>query len=98
MSEIRESFKRDLAEVSWKELRVHLQRDALILVAADLELIEAAVAVADDDKDRVTEWIGASRIGKPTADQLRLWESEPEQSFRMLIVQPFILIQDIVHA
>ena len=98
MSEMRESFKRDLAEVSWKELRVHLLRDALILVAAGLELIEAAVAVADDDKDRVADWIATGRIGKPTADQLKLWESEPEKLFRMLIVQPFILIQDVVHA
>lgn len=50
MSEIRKSLKRDLAEVCWRELRVHLQRDAIIVVDDALDLIETAIAVADDDK------------------------------------------------
>lgn len=94
MSEIRESFKRDLAEVSWRELRVHLQRDGVILVSRDLDLIETAVAVADDDAGKVETWIAADQIGKPGKEQLDAWEKEQDKAFRMLIVQPFILIQD----
>ena len=37
MTNLLDNFKHDLAEVSWRELRIHLQRDALILVAAELE-------------------------------------------------------------
>ena len=98
MSGMVESFKRDLAEVNYRELKIHLQRDAIIVVAADLDLIEAAVAVADDDKTQVEAWIGANRLAKPTEDQLKMWEEKPDNLFKMLIVQPFILVQDIHNA
>ncbi|MFK5927478.1 MAG: DUF2288 domain-containing protein [Desulfuromusa sp.] len=95
MSRMVESFKRDLAEVNWRELRIHLQRDALIVVATELDLVEVGVAVADDDKVQVETWIAAEQLGKPTEKQLESWEQEPDTLFRMLIVQPFILVQGI---
>ena len=98
MSGMVESFKRDLAEVSWRELKIHLQRDAIIIVAAELDLIEVGVAVADDDKVLVETWVTASQLVKPSEKQLKSWEQEPDQRFQMLIVQPFILIQDICDA
>lgn len=98
MSEKVQSFKRDLAEVCWRELKIHLQRDAIITVSVDLDIIDVAVAVADDNKGVVGEWISDHKLGKPTEDQLKSWEKTPEKSFRMLIVQPFILIQDVLDA
>lgn len=93
MSEMVESFKRDQAEVSWRELKIHLQRDSIIVVAEELDLIAVAVAVADDDKTLVEAWIGEKQLGKPTEEQLKSWEEESDNRFKMLIVQPFILIQ-----
>ena len=93
MSEMVESFKRDQAEVSWRELKIHLQRDSIIVVAEELDLIAVAVAVADDDKTLVEAWIGEEQLGKPTEEQLKSWEEESDNRFKMLIVQPFILIQ-----
>ncbi len=98
MSEKVESFKRDLAEVHWRELKIHLQRDAIITVAQALDIIDVAVAVADDDKEIVEGWIGSEQLGKPTEEQLKTWEKTQEKPFRMLIVQPFILIQEVVDA
>lgn len=98
MSQIIESFQRDLAEVSWRELRVHQQRDAIIMIAGELDLIEAAVAVADDEKDKVEQWVAAGLVGKPDKEQVEAWESDLDRPFRMLIVQPFILIQSVYSA
>ncbi|SDZ81947.1 hypothetical protein SAMN05660420_00467 [Desulfuromusa kysingii] len=94
MSEIAESFKRDLAAVNWRELRIHLQRDAIIVVAEGLDLVTVGVAVAEDNKGLVEGWIAAHQLGKPNEPQLQSWEQEPDRRFKMLIVQPFILIQD----
>jgi hypothetical protein len=98
MSEMVESFKRDLAEVSWRELKIHLKRDAIIIVDVDLNLIDVAVAVANDDKPLVETWIGEKQLGKPTEDHLRNWEKKSDNRFKMLIVQPFILVQNICDA
>lgn len=98
MSGMVESFKRDLAEVNWRELKIHLQRDAIIIVSAELDLVEVGVAVAEDDKIAVEAWIAADQLGKPTEKQLECWEQEEDKLFRMLIVQPFILVQDVYDA
>ncbi|WP_321366144.1 DUF2288 domain-containing protein [uncultured Desulfuromusa sp.] len=98
MSGMAESLRRDLADVNWRELRIHLQRDAIIVVADELDLIAVGVAVAEDDKKSVESWIAANQLGKPNEQQLESWEQEPDKSFQMLIVQPFILIQSVSHA
>ncbi len=95
MSGMVESFKRDLARANWRELKIHLQRDAIIVVSSELDLIEVGVAVAEDDKASVETWIAANQLEKPTEKQLESWEQEPDNIFQMLIVQPFILIQGI---
>lgn len=98
MSEIIERFKQDLAVVPWKDLRIHLQRDAIIIVADELELVSVAVAVSADDKAKVEGWIAGGQLVKPTAEQIESWETELEKPFRLLIVQPFILVQMVEHA
>ena len=95
MSKIRDSFQQDLAAVAWRELRIHLQRDAIIVVGPSLDLIDTAVAVADDDTNRVQEWMTDGLIGKPEKEQLEVWEADLDRSFQMLIVQPYILIQSV---
>ena len=98
MSEIIENFQQNLAEVDWRDLRIHMQRDAIILVDAALDLIDTAVAVATDDKDRVDGWIAAGQLVKPTAEQVAAWEVTLDKPFHMLIVQPFILAQMVGNA
>jgi hypothetical protein len=89
-----EKFARDLAVVQWRELRIHMRRDALVNVAAELDLVAVACAVAADEVDRVQAWIAGGQLGKPTGDCLARWETTLDKPFRMLIVQPYILIQD----
>ena len=98
MSEMVKSFERDLAEVAWRELKIHLQRDAIITVAEKLDIIAVSVAIAEDDGGKVEGWITAEQLGKPTEEQLKNWEQNQDKKFRMLIVQPYILIQEVFNA
>ena len=98
MSNVREQFKQDLAEVPWKDLRIHLQRDSIVLVSDRLVLIDVAVAVAEDNKSQVEGWIATGALSKPTAEQIAAWETQLDKPFQMLIVQPFILLQATLHA
>ncbi len=98
MSKMVESFKRDIGEITWRELKIHLQRDSIITVATDIDLIAVAVAVADDDSPAVEGWVEAGKIGKPTEMELKSWEKNQKKGFLMLIVQPYILIQEVADA
>ena len=91
MSHVRERLEQDLAKVDWPWLRPHARRDALILVADDLDLVGVGASVAEDDRVRVSAWIGEGRLRKPTPEQVRSWEERPETAFHVLIVQPYVL-------
>ena len=98
MSEVRERFEKDVAEVDWRSLRIHTQRDAVILVDAQLDLVEVAWKVAGDAAEEVGGWIEKELLRKPTAEQLASWETQLDKSFRMLIAAPYILLQEVAHA
>ncbi len=95
MATVKEGFERDLAQVHWRELRIHLRRDALVTVAGELDVVTVATTVASDDAAQVEAWIGAGQLSKPSAADLEAWETSPDKPFLMLIVQPYILIQTV---
>lgn len=96
MSEtLRNKLAEEIGEVTWHWLRPHQQREALILVAGELDLATVGVAVATDDAATVRVWLDAGRLARPDADQLAFWEADPTRSLRMLIVQPFVLVQEL---
>lgn len=82
----------DTAEWGW--LRAHLERDGLIVIAADMDLAEAGWRIANDDTPVVSSWIDSGKIGKPSAVQIAEWDEDKGKHFQMLIVSPYILIQD----
>jgi hypothetical protein len=82
----------DMAEWGW--LRAHLERDGLILVAADLDLAEAGWRIASDDTAAISGWIESGKIGKPSAAQVAAWDADKGKQFQMLIISPYILMQD----
>ncbi|MBE9061801.1 DUF2288 domain-containing protein [cf. Phormidesmis sp. LEGE 11477] len=81
-----------MGPVSWELLKPHVQRDAVIVVNSQLDLVEVGAAIAANQTQIVERWINEQLIQKPTADQLVIWNSE-NKSFTSLIVQPYVLIK-----
>jgi hypothetical protein len=91
---IRAELERSLGPAEWSLLRQHLARDVLITVSTSIDLIEAALAVALNQKERIQSWIEEGKIGKPDLASIQLWEKDPSRSFLCVVVQPFVLIQN----
>ncbi len=81
-------------EAEWSWLRAHLERGALVLIDDSIDLAEAALKVAHDDTDVIQEWINRGKIGKPSGSQIRHWDDQGQKKFSMLIVSPYVLIQE----
>ena len=92
--ELREKLEKELAEVTWRDVRVHVEKDAVILVDPQLNLVDVAVVVAGDDTDQVGAWIEEGRLAKPNKAQLGFLETHLEKPFRLLIARPFLLVQE----
>jgi hypothetical protein len=90
---MRERLAETLGDVFWTDLRAHAARDALIIVADELDLVDVGMAVASDDVATVDAWIREGKLSKPTAEDLARWPLDGAARFRSLIVQPFVLIR-----
>ena len=84
----------EIESVEWHWLRPHLERGALIVVAPALDLATTAARISADDTAQIGAWIATGQLAKPTREQIVDWDEDPTRTFRMLIVQPYVLIQE----
>jgi hypothetical protein len=90
---LEKELRASIGQVTWADLRRHLVRDGIIIVAPELALLEAAVKIAENDQSKVAEWIQDGLLTKPNASQLEHWEKNLDLPFLSVVVQPFVLIQ-----
>ena len=96
MAGLKERLEKDVADISWQDLQPHAKRDAVIVVTQELDLPEVAVAIAEDNTTSVQDWIAQQSIAKPSAEQLTDWNQTPQKQFTALIVQPFVVVKEVV--
>lgn len=93
---LRERLQEDLLDSTpWEALRLHVEKGTVLLVH-QLDLIDVAEAFALDDAATVGSWLESEQIQRPTPAQQASFQEE-QRTFRAVIVQPWVLIQAIVH-
>lgn len=95
MSDLRAELQKSLDEAEWSWLAPHAKRDSVIVVGPDLDLLDVGEAIAKDDVPHVRRWIEEALIQKPSMDQLSSWNAEQDKRFQALIVQPYVLVQEL---
>jgi hypothetical protein len=95
MSDLRAELTEGLDEAEWEWLIPHVQRDAVILVAPELNLLDVGEAIANDNTQSVQQWIDEQLITKPSVDQVGEWNGDRQKRFNTLIIQPYVLVQEI---
>ncbi|HZG39041.1 MAG TPA: DUF2288 domain-containing protein [Nodosilinea sp.] len=94
-----QDLKHELSEMvapaDWAWISPHANRGAVIVVDQRLDLVEVGVAIATDNTSAVNHWIAEALITKPSPLQLEVWDQTADKRFQSLIVQPFVLVQDV---
>jgi hypothetical protein len=94
MTPTRENLALSVDEAEWGWLRGHLERDGLVVVGPNLDLVEAGLKITLDDTAAIEGWIREQRLTKPTAEQVADWDRQRGKRFLILIVSPFVLIKE----
>jgi len=81
------------APISWAQIEPFFARGQVIHVGSRLDLVEVAVAVAEDDKSRVADWMASGDFGLLPTDIARHWSSDAADLWGV-VVTPWVLIQD----
>lgn len=81
----------------WEDLAPHQQRGGLLLVAPTLDLLDVAVAMATDDKQRITAWLASGALRRASEQDRARFETDAEEdtalSFQFVVVQPWVVAQ-----
>jgi hypothetical protein len=96
MQDLRDQLAESLDEAELDWLKPHIQRDVVVVVHPELDLLDVGVAIARDDVLSVQHWISEQLIHKPSPNQITDWNTDQTKRFQALIVQPYVLVQEAV--
>ena len=89
MSTLKEKI---LKNAPFDVLEPHMRRRSVFVVRL-LQLEDVGLAIADDDSEKVAEWMEDGSLARPTIDEVIRWDGSGTK-FTILVVQPFVLIQE----
>jgi len=92
---LREQLTENLDEAEWDWLTPHVEREVVIIVESQLDLLTVGEAIALDQANSVQHWISEQLIHKPSPEQVSEWNNQPKKRFQALIVQPFVLVKEL---
>ena len=95
MPDLREQLAENLDEARWEWLIPHHEREMLVVVNDQLDLLDVGEAIASDNSSSVQHWISEELIYKPSPEQVSVWNNNRAKRFNALIVQPFVLVQEL---
>jgi hypothetical protein len=95
MNDLRAELAESLDEAEWDWLEPHAKRDSVIVVSQALNLLDVGEAIANNNVTSVQHWIQEALIEKPSPTQLSDWNQNREKRFNALIVQPYVLVQEL---
>ena len=93
MSNLRADLAETIDVALWEWLSPHASRARVIVVGAKLDLVDAGIALTEDNTQAVQSWIADSWIRYPTAEELSAWNANKEKEFTSLVIPPFVLIK-----
>ena len=88
-----DKFKEEIGTVSWSWLRPHESRKILFQAAEGLDLVEVAIAVAEDQIVKVKSWLESEQLVQPTLKQVAKWEKSGGL-FLGIIVKPYVFFKE----
>jgi hypothetical protein len=91
--ELRALLNGQTGQIPWSELQRHYARGVVIRVAPDMDLIEVAARVVEDDKDAVAGWMAQGKVANAESEDARRW-NEQGSVLWAVVAAPWVLVQE----
>lgn len=96
--DLKEKLEKEILETNWDPLAPHFARGSVYLLDQDLDLAEVGVAMAQDDVATIKRWLDDGLMCPPTPEEATSFAKNSDYTFKMLIVEPYVLIQKRLQA
>jgi hypothetical protein len=89
---IRGKIVSETAQIGWREMMREFAGGRTLLVAADLDMIEVAYQMHQDNAPLLAGWLKAEQVRPVSDDEARQWY-DGDQTVWATVVKPWVLVQ-----
>ncbi len=91
--DLRDLLNAQTGRISWKELQRQFAAGVVLIVSGDLDLIDVAVRIIEDDREQVEGWLEVGRLSRAETAHAKAWESA-QAEFWAVVAAPWVLVQE----
>ena len=91
---LRQEIHSETSKIAWSELQRFFAAGKAIYVSPDLDLVEAALQVSNDNSGQIRQWMNKGKLAPVSDDQARYW-IETDATVWAVVVKPWVLLQDM---
>ena len=84
----------ETARIAWKDLLRFFAAGTVIAVSEELDLVEVAIHISNDNKVQIEQWMIEKRVDHVSDAQAKSW-LEADASLWALVVRPWVLVQQV---
>lgn len=92
---LRAKLNLETARLAWPELERHFARGVVIRVANGMDLVDAALQVAENNAGTIKAWLAEGRIARAELADAEDWHAR-QPMFWAVVVAPWVLIQEVL--
>ena len=82
------------ARIEWKALEPHFARGQVLWAVSDLDLVEVAQALINDDSAAVKSWMDQGKVALASDEQAQDWHARNPDNLWAVVVRPWVLVQE----
>jgi len=84
----------ETSKIAWKELQRFFAGGTALMASADLDLVEAAFQMSEDNVEQIRQWSVAGKLARVSDEQARAW-IETDALVWAVVVSPWVLVQPV---
>jgi len=91
--DLKDKLQSEILDTQWEPVAPHFARGTVYLLDEDLDIVEVGQAMATDDISQIKQFLDNGLMAPPTPEEATLFAKESSILFKMLIIEPYVLIQ-----
>ncbi|ORU90225.1 MAG: hypothetical protein A6F71_04460 [Cycloclasticus sp. symbiont of Poecilosclerida sp. M] len=82
----------ETAAIAWKDLERFFAKGNLLRVAKNIDLVDAALEISNDNKLTVENWMKKGLVAGVSTNEAALWQKGKSELWSVIVL-PWILVQ-----
>lgn len=91
---VKQEIAGETSKIAWKELQYFFASGMAVYVSDELDLIEVASCLAEDNKVMVEKWMTEKQVMAVADEQARTWYDEDAMVWAV-VIKPWVLVQPV---